>query len=605
VSIARVRVLPDALANQIAAGEVVERPASVVKELVENSLDAGARSVFVLIEASGKERIRVTDDGIGMSREDARLALERHATSKLFSAEDLKNISSLGFRGEALPSIASVSHFTLRTREAEADAGYEIVVEGGKLVSEAEMGLPPGTIVDVKRLFFNVPARRKFLRSDVTESSHIAAVVSNLAACYPDVHFRLEHGSRTLLEAPSVSELRDRLYQIEKSWIDSAIRFEESAGRMSITGFVAPPAAARGASSKLHVFVNGRPVKDRILTHAVMEAYRQVSSKSGTPLTYVYLELPPAEVDVNVHPAKTEVRFVDQGFVHQALFSTLRNVLRGEGRAPEAVLESDASPQARMAGGSGPNALVREPSPFLAGAPTSGLDMAEALLGRAGQAAVALRDEDRGREETERAEGTEPPAFAEFANRPPTPLGQFRRSYILAADEENVWLIDQHAAHERILYEELVERADEVGQQLLLTPAPLELTPAESVTMEEELPALVGFGYDIEPFGEGSFVVRAVPASLTGLDSTRLLRATLSERERECRTSTVREAKSRIAARLACHAAIKVHFDLAMEKMQYLLRQLWLTRQPTVCPHGRPTTLRIGKEQLERSFGRI
>lgn len=567
--IRHVRLMPDALANQIAAGEVVERPASVVKELVENSLDAGAQSVFVLIEKSGKDRIRVADDGIGMSPEDARLALERHATSKLYSTEDLTNISTLGFRGEALPSIASVSHFTLQTREASSNAGYELSIESGKLVREGEIGLPPGTIVDVRRLFENVPARRKFLRADVTESTHIAQQMSNLAVCYPDVHFRLEHGKRMVLDAASVSSRRERIYQIEKSWVESAVTLDDHVGSLSLQAWLSPPAESRGASSRLHVYVNGRPVKDRILTHAVMDAYRQVSSKSGTPLVYLFLELPPDKLDVNVHPAKSEVRFVDQQLVHQAVFSSLRNTLTGEGRAPEIFASSPSGPSG-----------VREPTPSM-----SGTAMAEALFA------------DRTPETT--------PTFTEFTDTPPTPIGQFRESYILAADDDDVWLVDQHAAHERILYEELVGRGGGSEQQLLLTPLPLELTPSERVTIEEELDQLLGFGYDIEPFGGDSYVVRGVPASLAGLDTLRLVRAALGEAERDCRSSSVIEAQSRIAARLACHAAIKVNFPLGMEKMQYLVRELWRAQQPTVCPHGRPTTLRIGLEQIERNFGRI
>ena len=568
----RIRLMPDALANQIAAGEVVERPASVVKELVENSLDAGSRSIAILIEGSGKDRIRVADDGIGMSAEDARLALSRHATSKLFDASDLSNISSLGFRGEALPSIASVSRFTLRTREHEADAGHEVAIEGGQLVREAPVGVPPGTIVEVERLFFNVPARRKFLRADVTEASHIAASVASLAAAYPDVGFLLEHGKRSVLEAPSVGTRRERLYQLEKSWVESAVLLEEEIGGLSIEAWLAPPPEARGAASRLHLFVNGRPVKDRILHHAVMEAYRQVSSRSGTPLVYLLLELAPDKVDVNVHPAKAEVRFIDQQFVHKAVFSAIRNALQGQRLAPEVLLVREAyEPPAA--------------EPSMPGS-TDGAALAEALFSSPAPEAT--------------------PTFSELAFEPPMPLGQLRASYIIASDGQGVWLIDQHAAHERILYEDLVERGvSQMGQQLLLTPIPLELTAPERVTLEEELSDLASFGYDIEPFGQGDFLLRAVPASLSGFDPIRLVRSALSERERDCRSSTVREAGSRIAARIACHAAIKVNFELAPEKMRYLVRELWRARQPTVCPHGRPTTLRIGREQIERGFGRI
>ena len=586
----KIRLMPDALANQIAAGEVVERPASVVKELVENSLDAGASSIFALIEKSGKDRIRISDDGIGMSPEDARLSLERHATSKLYSADELSNISSLGFRGEALPSIASVSQFTLQTREASSNAGYEIEIVGGKLVREGELGVPPGTVIDVRQLFVNVPARRKFLRADVTEASHIAAQISNLAVCYPDVHFRLEHGKRKVLDTPSVPSRRERIYQIDKSWVETTVVLDDHVGSLAIQAWLAPPAESRGTSTRLHAYVNGRPVKDRILTHAVMEAYRQVSSKSGTPRVYLFLELPPDKVDVNVHPAKSEVRFVDQQFVHHAVFSAVKNTLHGDGRAPDVLITRSGS-------GLAPPPFKREPTPALYGqsgqsgqsgmTEMSGTQMAEALL-------------------SPQAASSEPtPTFAEFVDTPPIPIGQFRESYILAADDDDVWLVDQHAAHERILYEDLVDRGDSGEQQLLLTATPLELTPSERVTMEEELSQLLAFGYDIEPFGGDGYVVRAVPAALSGIDTLRLVRAALGERERECRSSSVIDAQSRIAARLACHAAIKVNFPLAMEKMQYIVRTLWKARQPTVCPHGRPTTLRIGLEQIERNFGRI
>jgi DNA mismatch repair protein MutL len=567
--------MPDALANQIAAGEVVERPASVVKELVENSLDAGSRTIAIAIEGSGKDRIRVADDGIGMSAEDARLALSRHATSKLFDVSDLSNISSLGFRGEALPSIASVSRFTLRTREHGAEAGHEVSIEGGQIVREAPVGVPPGTLVEVERLFFNVPARRKFLRADVTEASHIAASVASLAAAYPDVGFQLQHATRSILEAPSVGSRRERLYQLEKSWVETAIVLEEEIGGVAIEAWLSPPPEARGAASRLHLFVNGRPVKDRVLHHAVMEAYRQVSSRSGTPLVYLFLELAPDKVDVNVHPAKAEVRFVDQQFVHKAVFSAARNALQGQRLAPEVLLVRDAYEP-------------RAPEAALPGS-TDGAAIAETLFS---SPSIPSREVT--------------PTFTELADEPPMPLGQLRSSYIVAVDGDTVWLIDQHAAHERILYEDLVERGvSQMGQQLLLTPLPLELTAPERVTLEEELSDLASFGYDIEPFGQGDFLLRAVPASLSGFDPIRLVRSALSERERDCRSSTVREAGSRIAARIACHAAIKVNFELAPEKMRWLVRELWRARQPTVCPHGRPTTLRIGREQIERGFGRI
>jgi DNA mismatch repair protein MutL len=585
-----VKILPEALANQIAAGEVVERPASVVKELVENALDASATSVFVFLEASGKDRIRVTDDGIGMNAEDARLALSRHATSKLSNASDLARISTLGFRGEALPSIASVSHFTLRTRDAESGAGLELAVEGGKLVRENEVGLPRGTIVDVRRLFFNVPARKKFLRADVTESSHIAAQLSSLAAAYPGVHFRLEHRGRVVLDAPAVSTRRERLFQLEGSWVEGAISLDESVGGLHVSAWLSPPAAARGAASRAHLFVNGRPVKDRILSHAVLEAYRQVSSRTGTPLFYLFLELPPEKLDVNVHPAKMEVRFVDQRFVHDSVFSLVRNALHDQGRAPEIAATRHAFPYLE-------HTMGRERG----AAPSDAFEAAEGVFAYGG---AALAEALWGA----RQEGVErTPAFVDFADSPPVPLGQFRESFIVATGDDCVWLVDQHAAHERILYERLLAppgnaRAE---QQLLLTPLPLELSVAERITLEDELSRIQSYGFDIEPFGGASYVIRAVPAALSGLDAGKLVRAALAEREQDCQGTSIAEAEGRIAARIACHAAIKVNMPLSPEKIRFILDSLWKTRQPTVCPHGRPTTLRLGREQIEKSFGRL
>jgi len=585
----RIRRMPEALANQIAAGEVVDRPASIVKELVENSLDAEAHSIFVVIEKSGKDRIRVTDDGTGMTSEEVHLALQRHATSKLFATEDLSRITSLGFRGEALPSIASVSHLILQTRADSEESGTELTLEGGVLVREQGRGLPTGTIIEVRNLFFNVPARRKFLKADVTEASHVAYLLSNFAVSFPKVHFRLEHGKRTVLDTPAVTTRRERLYQIEKSWVEGAIFLEESVGSLSMAAWLSPPAEARGTSQRLHLFVNGRPVKDRILGHAVLEAYRQVSTKSGTPLVYLFIDLPPAKVDVNVHPAKSEIRFVDQQHVHNAIFSMVKNALYEEGRAPEISLGGTGKYSSLPSIGEGPSRASQRVSGFgtLSSTKLSGTEMAEVLLGK-----PAINE-------------GEMPSFAGFAETPPTPIGQFRDSFILALDAENVWLIDQHAAHERILYEGLVERQHEIEQQLLLTPVPLDLSPSERITMEEEHSKFMAFGYDIEPFGSDGYIVRAVPGSLGGLDPIELIRLALAEREKECRSASVVDAHGRIAARLACHAAIKVNFGLAMEKMQYIVAELWRMRRPTVCPHGRPTTLRIGLEQVERKFGRI
>ena len=569
----------------------------MVKELVENALDASATSISVLLEKSGKDRIRVIDDGIGMNAEDARLALSRHATSKLGTASDLTRISTLGFRGEALPSIASVSHFTLRTRDQESRAGCELVVEGGKLVREGEVGLPRGTIVDVRLLFFNVPARKKFLRADVTESSHIATQMSHLAAALPGRAFPT--GAPRPVRArytPSIDAPERGCFNWKaagwKGRSRSTNRLEDSTSARGLS----PPAGTRGTASRVHLFVNGRPVKDRILSHAVLEAYRQVSSKQGTPLFYLFLDLPPEKLDVNVHPAKTEVRFVDQRFVHDSVFSVIRNALYGKGRAPEIAL-------GRGVAGSADDGSVWARQENRAPALPNAFEAAERAPAYGG---AALAEAIWGPRQTG-SEGSQ--VFADFADAPPAPLGQFRESFIVATGNDSVWLIDQHAAHERILYERLLappgeERAE---QQLLLTPLPLELSASERITLEDEMTRIQSYGFDIEHFGGESFVIRAVPAALSGLDAGKLVRAALAEREQECQGILDRRGRGQeIAARLACHAAIKVNMSLAPEKILFILDRLWKARQPTFCPlHGRPTTLRLGREQIEKNFGRI
>lgn len=367
-------------------------------------------------------------------------------------------------------------------------------------------------------------------------------------------------------------------------------------GGLHLTAWLSPPAEARGTASRLHLFVNGRPVRDRILSHAVLEAYRQVSTKQGTPLLYLFLELSPDKLDVNVHPAKTEVRFVDQQFVHDSVFSVVRNVLHGEGRAPELAVGGDWAPTtaptalSEIGGWPGRTTEVADRGTSYAG----GMALAEAVLG-AGQAPLS-----------QQVQQAAPQKFAEFAEFPPTPLGQFRESFILATDDESVWLVDQHAAHERILYEELLARPgqERPQRQLLLTPLQLEFSAAEQITLDEEMIRIQSYGFDIEHFGGRSYVVRAVPAALSGLDAGQLIRSALAEREQDCRGSSIAEAEGRIAARIACHAAIKVNTALAPEKVRFILDRLWKARHPTVCPHGRPTTLRLGREQIEKNFGR-
>ncbi len=587
----RIQRLPPAVANQIAAGEVVERPAAVVRELVENSIDAGATAVSVRVKGAGRTEIRVSDDGVGMTREDARLAIERHATSKIESVDDLTSIGSLGFRGEALPSIASVSRFRLRTRGREADSGWEIEVEGGTTVSERPAGTPPGTIVEVRDLFFNTPARRKFLRAEKTESSHIVQAVSNLALAWPQIRFDLQSGDAKVFALEPGADAAERLRQLEPRWARDAIPIEARAGDLAVRAFLSPPMARRGAASRLLLFLNGRPIKDRRLFHAVTEAYRRLSSLSGTPKAYVFVEAPPDAVDVNVHPAKSEVRFADPEAVWGAVFRGVRAGLEGSpkrvdlgvagsgrtGQRPEAVPHgaSDTAGRGPPLGGAG-----RQPAGW------DGKKVGELLYG-------ADRVEDRG--------GV---GYLDFGAAPPKVLGQFRRTYILAEERSELLVVDQHAADERVIYNRLMERSSEPRTLELLQPVPLELSPVERAALAAEHERLAAAGFDVEPFGGDSWILRGVPEVLgvgRGLD---VLMRSLASEESECTASAAHDARARIMARVACHAAVTAGVTLTAERMNEVLASLWGTASPSTCPHGRPTVLRLDLPFIERRFGR-
>ena len=587
----KIHRLPSAVANQIAAGEVVERPAAVVRELVENSIDAGAAAVSVRVKDAGRTEIRVSDDGVGMTPEDARLALERHATSKIESVDDLTAIGSLGFRGEALPSIASVSRFRLRTREEASDSGWEIEVEGGTTLSDRPAGMPAGTVVEVRDLFFNTPARRKFLRAERTEASHTVQTVSNLALAWPQIRFDLRSGDRQVLALEPAGDAAARLRQLEPRWARDAIPIEASAGSFGIRAFLAPPMAPRGAASRLLLFVNGRPIKDRRLFHAVTEAYRRLSSLRGTPKAYVFFEAPPDVVDVNVHPAKAEVRFADPDAVWGAVFRCVRAALEG---SPKRV---DLGPAARGRPGKRPDAVPGGAGGTEAGAPAparplpqpagwDGRKVGELLY-------AAERVEDRARA-----------GYLEFGAAPPRVLGQFRRTYIVAEERSELLLIDQHAADERVIFNQLMEDSSEPRDRELLQPVPLELSPVERAALADEHERLAAAGFDVEPFGGDSWILRGVPEVLgvgRGLD---VLMRSLASEESECTAAAAHDARARIMARVACHAAVTAGVSLTAERMDEVLASLWGTANPSTCPHGRPTVLRLDLPFIERRFGR-
>jgi len=595
----KIHQLPPDLANQIAAGEVVERPASVIKELVENSIDAGARRISIAVELGGKKLIQVDDDGEGMGPEDARLAIERHATSKITRADDLERIATLGFRGEALPSIASVSHFALRSRARGAAAGSEVRVDGGAVSSVSEVGMPEGTAVHVANLFYNLPARRKFLKSDAAESAQVSRVVTQLALGYPEIGFTLTSSGRKVLQCPPVSTLRDRLYQLYGERGD-LIDVRRDSGDVKIVGFVAALAEQGPTRGPQNVYVNRRVVKDRTIAHAIIDAYSVASIKERSPEVHLFIEMRPDAVDVNVHPTKAEVRFRDQSYIHELIRRTLGDAL-GRGPTPELQLQSAAGfeglastlplPHAypstfpsRWGGGAGGAGWVTGAAPV---APTTGSAIAPSTGSE-----VAPTGES---------------ALAPTAIRPMTPLGQFRDTFIIAIDDEGIAIIDQHVAHERVLFERITERltGGALESQRLLVPMLVDLPPAARQALTSHAADLERLGFELEEFGGESIRVTACPALLGREECAAALRSLAQDLEGLDRGSGVDAAIQRIAATTACHAAVKANYPLTHEKMAHILDELRRTAYSTICPHGRPVMLRITRREVEKNFERI
>src|SRR5687768_10766074 len=542
---AKIYRLPSDLANQIAAGEVVERPASVIKELVENAIDAGARRLTITAEFGGKKLIRVEDDGEGMEPDDARLSIERHATSKIRRADDLERIATLGFRGEALPSIASVSHFLLRTRARGAQSGTEIRVNGGAVTSVAEAGMPEGTVIEVSDLFYNLPARRKFLKSDAAEAAQVSRVVTQLALCYPEIGFSLTSSGRKVLQCPPVAALKDRLYQLYGERSD-LIEVRRDRGDVKVFGYVAALAEQGPTRGPQNVFVNRRIVKDRTIAHAIIDSYSVASIKERSPEVHLFISMPLASVDVNVHPTKAEVRFRDQSFVHEVIRRTLGDAL-GRGPAPELVL------QAPFAGAPQPTTLplpasygTTFPSRWTTSAPLA--PTGAAPIAPTGAAGIAPT-----------GEGSITPSM-----RPMMPLGQFRDTFIIAVDEEGIAIIDQHVAHERVLFERITERltTGRLESQRLLEPRLISLSAGARQLLVARAAELERLGFEIEEFGGGTLRLSAYPSVLRSEDCETTLRTLAEDLEGLDRGSPVEDAIKRIAATMACHAAVKANYPL-------------------------------------------
>lgn len=597
----RITRLSTELANQIAAGEVVERPASVVKELVENALDAGARRIGVSVELGGKRLIRVEDDGEGMTAEEAALALERHATSKIRRLEDLASITTLGFRGEALPSIASVSHLLLRTRARGASTGTEIRVSGGATISTREIGASEGTTFEVTDLFYNVPARRKFLKSDGAETTQVSRLMTQLALGHPEVGFSLTSGRRQLIQCPPAGGLQERLFQLYKDR-DDLVEVRKRAAGITVTGFVAALAGPGQGPRRgpQNIFVNGRGVKDRTIAHAIIHAYSAATIKERSPEVHLFIEMPPDHVDVNVHPTKAEVRFLEQSLVHEVLRRAVGEALE-QGPAPEIGLDPVASPvwseRAMVSGGGAFTAEDPGPSGRRGASPGMG-----AVPGGFPADAAARSVADLVREMRPNTVAPAP-----VVDRPLQPLGQFRDTFIIAIDDEGIAIIDQHVAHERILFEQVMERlsAGTLESQQLLMPMVIDLSAAARQALAAHGKALARLGFDVEEFGGDSIRVAALPAIVDVGACETALRALAQDLDGLDQGAAIDEALRQMAATTACHAAVKANDRLTPEKMVYLLDELRRTAHSSVCPHGRPVVLRLSRKEIERRFERI
>ena len=615
-----IRQLPTSVINKIAAGEVIERPASVVKELLENSLDAGATRLDIVIEKGGAESIRITDNGCGISAEQLPLAVASHATSKIADADDLFRVETLGFRGEALASIAEVSRLTLRSRPAECEAGAELEIVGGKHEPIRPIGCPQGTSIEVRQLFFNTPVRHKFMRTTQTEMGHISEAVTRLALAYPHVHFTLTHGGRLVHDLPPTANTRERVVTLfGQELADSLIEIDSADEQICLHGYVANPTQSRGNNRLQYLFLNGRFIRDRALQHALGEAYRGLLLTGRYPICFLHLEISPALVDVNVHPTKMEVRFQDGGRIYSQLLGSLRSKflttdLVARGSVPNQAATNSDEPitadnevaastpatselfewakrqlgpsgdgDARMPGPSSNDSLNLHPFSLPADRqPTGQVDAVP-------------------RERIDLAEQGVPAPHA------PQPALQIHNRYLVIENEEGLEVIDQHALHERILYELLREKvlAGALERQRLLVPEPVDLASSEAATILENSEVLAQIGVDIEPFGGDTVLVSAYPAMLSNFSPAEVVRGLAEQLQTEGKRPEVRDLLDELMHMIACKAAVKYGDSLTAEEVTALLEQRHLAQDHHHCPHGRPTALVFTREQLDRQFKRI
>jgi len=582
----KIHLLPEDVAQKIAAGEVIERPVSVVKELVENSLDAGASEVRIELVDGGKGLIKVHDNGSGMDREDAALCFRRHSTSKIALEEDLERIATLGFRGEALASIAAVSRLTLRTFDGAGDRGTMIEREGERLVAVTDIAFPRGTSVEVRDLFFNLPARRKFLRSAQSELGPVAKYVTQAALASPGVRFTLVHGARETISCSPVTTLRERVFQIfGKKMVEGLMDVAAEDGEARIEGLSSLPLAGRADKSVQHFFVNGRPVKDRVLTAALNQAYMGILERGRSPEAFLFLRMPYADVDVNVHPAKAEVRFIDT----QRVF---RLVLRAVG---EGAARGHTIKEVVPAGGAGGTASrIAEGGP---GYQAPGLEFGPAAAGVIGPGTAAA---DAGTFRP--ASGTTETASGGRTGRGPVVLGQFENMYIVVAGEDGLLVIDQHNAHERVLFDKYreIDRLKLWPRKVLLIPPLLELPPSAVVNLEENAGLLEELGFRVEAMGGRSYALKEHP-DLFKAEEAKDVFLGLLEEAGEARAE---DRRARLLATMACKSAVKAGEPMTREKMGYLVEELFKSSQPALCPHGRPIVVRIERSVIDKGMGR-
>ncbi len=666
----KIRVLPDHLSNLIAAGEVVERPASVAKELVENAIDAGATRITVDVEGGGRRLLKITDDGEGMTRDDAVLAFERHATSKISKAEDLAAIGTLGFRGEALASIASVARVELVTRTEDVSAATRVVIEGGRMRDVKDAAHPRGTTIVVRDLFFNTPARRKFLRSEATESFHLTNLVTHYALAHPEISFTLTNNGRETIRVAPAKDLRERAYQIfGAQFLEGLLEVNSGVAQdggfassqiAKVEGFVSAPRERRTSRDAQFLFVNGRFVRDRLIGRAVSEGYRSILPHGVYPVALLFIDVPLEEVDVNVHPAKTEVRFRRAAAVADSVRAAVRAALASAGYAPAAETQTSAEfrrdevgsdvdenritptdvteteipsriepfarstftlrpepQQERIGFGFATAVQVQLSGEEIAASPETGLS--EPLPVDSMPVAKAISDEPVEPEvsPTLRSAPSLPPlnpatkyvgeVTSESLSQNIRPLGQLDESFIIATDDEGLLLIDQHVAHERVLFDKYraLETARQAESQRMLIPETFDLTPAQAAAFDTIAEELESYGFELMRLSGRTVAIKATPADLPASEARNVLSEVLDSIDQEKRGKSREVLRDEIAASLACHSAIKVNMPLAPEKMRWLIDRLLLTSSPTTCPHGRPVILRLTTQDILKGFHRI